>query len=111
LAGFFREELSKSDAAAGTADAESPATRGGMQEATSKVDNTYTYFVSYTHTGVNGRQFSFGNAEVVRDAPIQSMEDVDEMCDVIADIDEPVRNVVVLNWQVLRFPASDVTSG
>jgi len=110
LAGFFREELNKSDAAAGIADADSPATRVGMR-ASSKVDNKYTYFVSYTHTGVNGRQLSFGNAEVVRDAPVQSMEDVEEMGDVIADIDEPVRAVVVLNWQVLRSPASAVTSG
>jgi hypothetical protein len=47
-----------------------------MQKATSKADSIYTYFVSYTHTGVDGRQFSFGNTEVVRDAPIQSMEDV-----------------------------------
>jgi len=38
------------------------------------------------------------------------MEDVEEMGDVIADIDEPVRNVVVLHWQVLRAPASAVTS-
>jgi hypothetical protein len=110
LAGFFREELGKSDAAANIADADSPATRGGM-EASSKVDNKYTYFVSYSHTGVNGRQLSFGNAEVVRDAPVQSMEDVEEMGDAIADIDEPVRDVVVLNWQVLRSPARSVTSG
>jgi len=80
-------------------------------QASAKVDNKYTYFVSYTHTGVNGRQLSFGNAEVVRDAPVQSMEDVEEMGDVIAAIDEPVRDVVVLNWQVLRSPASAVTSG
>lgn len=39
------------------------------------------------------------------------MEDVEEMGDVIADIDEPVRDVVVLNWQVLRSPACAVTSG
>lgn len=111
LAGFFREELNKSDTVAGTAEAESPATQGGMREASLKVDTTYAYFVSYTHTGVNGRQFSFRNAEIVRDAPIQSMQDVEEMCDIIADIDEPVRDVVVLNWQLLRSPASAVTSG
>jgi hypothetical protein len=110
LAGFFREELSKSDAAAGIADTDSPATRD-IKEASPKDDDKYIYFVSYTHTGVNGRQLSFGNAEVVRDAPVQSMEDVEEIGDVIADIDEHNRDVVVLNWQVLRSPACAVTSG
>jgi hypothetical protein len=110
LAGFFREELNKSDATAAIVDANRPAKRVGM-ETSSQVDNMYTYFVSYTHTGVNGRQLSFGNAEVVRDAPVQSIADVEEMGDIIADIDEPLRDVIVLNWQMLRSPASAVTSG
>ena len=111
LAGFFREELSKSDTAASTSDAGNPTRRGGTEEPSAKVESAFAYFVSYTHTGVDGRQFSFGNTEVLRDAPVQSMQDVEEMRDVIADIDEPVRDVVLLNWQLLRSPASAATSG
>jgi hypothetical protein len=108
LAGSFRAELSKSEANETTAGADGPATRPSIGART-KIYETYTYFVSYAHTGVSGRQHAFGNAEVVRDAPVQTMGDVEEMSDIIADIDEPIRDVVILNWQVLRYPASAVT--
>jgi hypothetical protein len=61
--------LSKCDAVAGIADTDSPAR--DSREGSSKDDDKYIYFVSYTHTGVNGRQVSFGNAEVVRDVAVQ----------------------------------------
>lgn len=100
---FFATSLSKSGTSTRAADENNPAPRLGA-EADIDVDNKYIYFVSYAHTGVSDRQHAFGNAEVVRDAPVMSMGDVEDMSDIIADIDEPIRDVVVLNWQVLRSP-------
>jgi hypothetical protein len=64
----------------------------------------YAYFVSYSYTAANGHESRFGNAEVALTAPIVSMKDVNQVCERIAVVDQPVSNVVVLHWQLLRAP-------
>jgi hypothetical protein len=103
LAGRLRDEITCQDRA-------DQVTVATMEVAADRRDGgldtqiNYAYFVSYSYTAANGHETRFGNAEVVLNAPIVSMRDVNQVCEIIAVVDQPVSNIVVLQWQLLHAP-------
>lgn len=106
----LRDEIAQQDSAEQLAIATNEVAADRRDGARRETPNSYAYFVSFVSTAANGHQSRFGNTEVVLNAPIATMEDVDQLCDSIADIDQPVRNIVVLHWQLLRSPGAAVAT-
>lgn len=62
-----------------------------------------TYFVSYSWSLHAGKFAGFGNMSIHSDVPIDSVEDIDEIQNLIKEkigYDESV--IVVLNFQILK---------
>ena len=61
----------------------------------------YVYFVSYSHThGFN--KLEFGNARVFLQEKITSREHLENIKEFLEVIHPPRKNIVILNFQLLR---------
>lgn len=61
----------------------------------------YVYFVSYSHThGFN--KLEFGNARVFLQEKITSCEHLENIREFLEGTHPPTKNVVILNFQLLR---------
>jgi hypothetical protein len=61
----------------------------------------YVYFISYV---ITGGQFAFGNFEIVRHQPVESIGDLNEIRD---DVESragfTLESMIILNYQLLRM--------
>lgn len=61
----------------------------------------YSYYVSFLCN--NNAQFGYGSAEIRRDRPIASNEDIESIVELIGE-DQSVSDITIINWRRFELP-------